>query len=100
MTARQIRRRLAGIEETLCPRRDGTFTLAELLREIWRCDRESYMESLARGDFAFRLLLPEFENEAADQLNETTKRGDPASRPVSPGLLHQERECPKRGSWT
>jgi len=64
MNASQIAKRVARVEQVLCPRRDeNTFTLEELCRSIWQRDKAAF---LALGDiFPVELFSRNFEHEDA-----------------------------------
>ena len=65
MSARQIRKRLERIGERICPRGDGTFTLEELCRAMWRENKAAYMRKVEKGDWALQYFVTQFEYEDA-----------------------------------
>lgn len=64
MSIRQIRRRIESVARRSYPPRNGTFTLEELCRHIWREDREWYL-AMAEADWGLRHFQSQFESEAA-----------------------------------
>jgi hypothetical protein len=66
MITRQLSRRIERIEERLCPRDEGRFTLEELCRAMWRIDPGRCIEiSREPGAFTFRTFVPLFQAEEA-----------------------------------
>ena len=67
MSTREMRRRLAKVQEKVNPVHDGTYTLEELCRLMWRQDRKQYMEMVAEGDSILRAFTGQFEREDAER---------------------------------
>jgi len=66
MSVPRIARRIARVEQVLCPRADcgnGTYTFEELCRSVWRQDSVKFRK-LAEHSMA-ALLIPQFEREDA-----------------------------------
>ena len=64
MNAKQFRRRIENIEQRVCPKHDGSCTLEELCRAIWRQDRASLKNIVIdwpEGNF----FIAQFEREDA-----------------------------------
>lgn len=61
MNARQIRNRLHKIERTILPRDDGTYTLEELCRSMWRRDKRGFIE--LANQTGMQLFVHQFEAE-------------------------------------
>ncbi len=64
MSTRQMWRRLAKVEDLVCPKHeDGLFTLEELCRAIWRHDEQEYRK-MAEGEYgSLRYFIRQFERE-------------------------------------
>jgi hypothetical protein len=60
-----MRRRLAKVQEKVSPEHDGSFTLEEVCRLLWRRDRKQYMELVAEGFHLARFFKEQFEREEA-----------------------------------
>ena len=56
--------RVAKLEEVIHPQADGTFTLEEVCRALWRQDKETFLE-IAKFT-TYSLLIPQFEREEAE----------------------------------
>jgi hypothetical protein len=54
-------KRLQNLEQTLCPRYTGCFTVEELCRSLWRRDRAAFVSTAA--DLNCRYLISQFELE-------------------------------------
>ena len=64
MSTRQMWKRLAKVEELMCPKHDdGTFTLEELCRALWRQNKKRYRKMTSRKDCRLRYFIPQFERE-------------------------------------
>jgi hypothetical protein len=80
MSTHSIRRRVKAIERVISPiRDDGTVTVEQLLRSIWKSDRNGYMQLVDEHAFGAGLLLPTFQRE--DELAKANARGS-SSRPM------------------
>src|SRR5712692_6782917 len=64
MSTRQTWRRLARVQQLVCPKHhDGLLTLEELCRAIWRQDQEWYRK-MADGEYgSLRFFIRQFEQE-------------------------------------
>jgi hypothetical protein len=67
--------RLARLEQTLCPPNDGTFTLEELCRALWRREKQNFLK-IAR-ELHLGLLVTQFEREDSDR-NHDRKDANPS----------------------
>ena len=65
MSAASIKRRLKNLEQKLSAPDDGTFTLEELCRSIWRADKRQFL-TLAR-ETRLDHLVRQFELEDAER---------------------------------
>lgn len=62
MTTRQLSARVSRIEERMLPKDDGTCTMEEFCRFMWRRNPAHYVErSEEPGDWIFRSYIPMFE---------------------------------------
>jgi len=59
-------RRLAKVEERLLPRADGSFSLEELSRSLWRRDKKGFRKA-AESCRIYRMFMPQFEREDAER---------------------------------
>jgi hypothetical protein len=68
MSTRQLRKRLAKVQEKLSPEHDGGYTWEELNRLLWRQDRQKYLE-MANGPDGYmcRSFVAQFEREDAER---------------------------------
>ena len=66
MNARQRLHRLAKLQELLCPESDGTVTLEELCRSMWRRNKKSFKEIAEESSYPYQLFVYQFEQEDAD----------------------------------
>ena len=62
---RNLRRRIHRLEQQLCPSGDGLVTLEELLRSLWRDDRDAFLG--ATESLNCRYLTRHFELEDAER---------------------------------
>ncbi len=67
MSTRQIGKRVGKLEEKMCPEHDGSYTLEELARMLWRADPKRYVEMVAEGDPTLRFFVDQFEVEEAER---------------------------------
>jgi hypothetical protein len=64
MSARQMWRRLAKVEELFCPKHDdGQYTLEELCRAIWQQDARAFRKMVDLEYCTLRYFIPQFERE-------------------------------------
>ena len=64
MSTRQMRRRLAKVQEKVSPEHDGTYTLEELCRLLWQQDKQKYREMANGPDgYMYRFFVAQFERE-------------------------------------
>ena len=64
MSTHQIQNRVRRIEAEVRPKDDGTYTLEELARSLWKRDRQRYLE-MAKGDSVLHHFQSQFEREDA-----------------------------------
>jgi hypothetical protein len=66
MRTRQILKRVAKLEDLICPRSDGntSITLEELCRSMWRSDKKHFIE-IAKNN-SYQLFVYQFEQEDAN----------------------------------
>jgi hypothetical protein len=74
MSTRQIRKRVEKVEEKVCPEHDGSYTLEELCRMLWRQDKRGYLEMANGGDHTLRLFVQQFEREDAERRYDSCTR--------------------------
>ena len=65
MSTRQSLKRVAKLENLMCPQSDGdiSITLEELCRSMWRQDKKGFLESAKNN--SYRLFVSQFEREDA-----------------------------------
>lgn len=68
MNGRTIKTRLLRLEATLRPDGDGTFTLEELCRAMWRQDKKHFLK--IAGENRLGLLVAQFEREDIGRNND------------------------------
>jgi hypothetical protein len=66
MSTRQSLKRVANLEERMCPQSDGMWTLEELCRSLWRKNKKRFME-IAKNT-SYQLFVYQFQREDADAL--------------------------------
>jgi hypothetical protein len=71
MSTRQMRRRLAKVQEKISPGGDGTCTWEEFNRLLWQRDKQKYLAMVheAGGDMS-RSFVAQFEREDAERAAE------------------------------
>ena len=68
MSTRQMRKRLAKVEERVNPEHDGTVTWEEFNRRLWRQDKKKYMEMVSeQKDYLCSSFEAQFEREDAER---------------------------------
>jgi len=74
MSTRQILKRVAKLEDLICPRSDGntSITLEELCRSMWRSDKQRFME-IAKNN-SYQLFVYQFQREDAEATSMARRR--------------------------
>lgn len=67
MSTRQMRRRLAKVQEKVSPEHDGTYTLEELCRLWWKQDKAGFINYVNGEGRTFRVFMDTFEREDAER---------------------------------
>jgi len=70
----RINHRLKKLEQRLLPSDDGTFTLEQLCRVMWREDRRKFRE-IAKGS-SLSLFVRQFEFEESEAVWRAAKRAE------------------------
>ena len=65
MSTRQIRKRLERLAQRFEIRDDGTITLEQLCRSLWRADKQRYLAQM--GKTSAQLFIKQFEREDAER---------------------------------
>ena len=64
MSTRQLLKRIEKVHGRMFPKRDdGTLTLEELCRAIWREDENQFRKMTSSADCRLRHFIPQFERE-------------------------------------
>jgi hypothetical protein len=74
MNARQRLNRIAKLQELLCPKSDGSVTLEELCRSMWRRNKKNFREIAEESSYPYQLFVYQFEQEDADAASMAARR--------------------------
>ena len=72
MNTQQRLKRVARLENLICPKSDGSTTLEELCRSMWRTDKENFIE-MAKNN-SYQLYVYQFQQEDANALSVAHRR--------------------------
>jgi len=66
MSTRQLLKRVANLENLICPQSDGSVTLEELCRSMWRRNKKHFREIAEESSYPFQLFVYQFQREDAE----------------------------------
>jgi hypothetical protein len=74
MNTRQRLKRVAKLQNLLCPQSDGSVTLEELCRSMWRRNKKTFREIAEASNYPYQLFVYQFEQEDADAASMAARR--------------------------
>jgi len=74
MNTQQRLKRVAKLQELLCPKSNGSDTLEELCRSMWRHNKKTFREIAEGSNYPYQLFVYQFEQEDADVASTTARR--------------------------
>jgi hypothetical protein len=81
MSTRQMRKRLAKVQEKVNPEDDGTCTWEEFNRLLWQRDKQKYLEMEKESDSDLcHSFVAQFEREDAERAARVRTSAPPGSR--------------------
>jgi len=76
MSVNRIRSRLLKLEQRILPAHDGSFTLEELCRSMWRRDKQGFLRIADGTSYSF--FVRQFELEDLERERRNSHRGSSA----------------------